>query len=137
MKVSSFLWSLAIWSLAVAPASAQRFLSTPELPCPDGTGPVRSTTLHSDSACTSFLLCIDAGVRPHLHRTHTEHVFVLDGTAEMMLGDSTRTIRTGDVILITPGTPHAVKVTSSAPLRVISIQSPHFDGTDRVWLDER
>lgn len=117
--------------------SAQRFLSAAELPCPEGTGPVRSVMLHSDSACSSFMLCIDVGVKPHLHRTHTEHVFVLNGTAEMMLGDSTRTIRSGDVILIPPGTPHAVKVTSSGPLRVISVQSPHFDGTDRVWLDER
>lgn len=117
--------------------NAQRILSADELTCPEGTGPVRSVTLHSDSACSSFMLCIDAGVRPHLHRTHTEHVFVLDGTAEMMLGDSTRSIRSGDVILIPPDTPHAVKVTSSAPLRVISVQSPHFDGTDRVWLDER
>ncbi len=116
---------------------AQRVLSADELPCPEGTGPVRSVTLHNDSACSSFMLCIDAGVRPHLHRTHTEHVFVLDGTAEMMLGDSTRTIASGDAILIPPGTPHAVKVTSSTPLRVISVQSPHFDGTDRVWLDER
>jgi mannose-6-phosphate isomerase-like protein (cupin superfamily) len=117
--------------------SAQRFLSADELPCPEGTGPVRSVTLHSDSACSSFMLCIDAGVKPHLHRTHTEHVFVLDGTAEMMLGDSTRTIGSGDVILIPAGTPHAVKVTSSVPLRVISVQSPRFDGTDRIWLDER
>ena len=137
MNTPSFLFSLAITLRAVLPASAQHFLSTAELPCPDGTGPVRSTTLHSDSACTSFLLCIDAGVRPHLHRTHTEHVFVLDGTAEMMLGDSTRAIKAGDVILIAPGTPHAVKVTSSVPLRVISVQSPHFDGTDRIWLAER
>ena len=137
MNTSSFLFALAIALLAVTHASAQRFLSTSELSCPDATGPVRSTTLHSDSACTSFLLCIDAGVRPHLHRTHTEHVFVLDGTAEMRLADSTRAIRAGDLVLIPPGTPHAVKVTSSVPLRVISVQSPHFDGTDRIWLDER
>ena len=137
MNTCSFLFSLAIPLLAVSHASAQRFLSTPELPCPDGAGPVRSTTLNSDSACTSFLLCIDTGVRPHLHRAHTEHVFVLDGTAEMMLGDSTRAIKAGDVILITPGTPHAVTVTSSTALRVISVQAPYFDGTDRVWLDER
>jgi mannose-6-phosphate isomerase-like protein (cupin superfamily) len=115
---------------------AQRIAANEDLTCPEGTAPVRSTTLHSDSSCTSFLLCVDAGVRPHLHRTHTEHVFVLDGTAEMTLGDSTCAIKAGDVILIPPGTPHAVKVTGNVPLRVISVQAPHFDGTDRVWLDE-
>ncbi len=118
------------------PAVAQRIASADDLACPEGTGPVRSTTLHSDSACTSFLLCIDQGVRPHLHRTHTEHVFVIDGTAEMTLGDSTRIVSAGDVVLIPPGTPHSVNVTSDVPLRVISVQAPYFDGTDRVWLDK-
>ena len=118
-------------------AVAQRIATGAELTCPAGDGPVRSSILHSDSSCTSILLCIDAGVRPHMHRTHTEHVFVLDGTAEMTLGDSTRTIRSGDVILIPPGTRHAVTVTGSTPLRVISVQAPYFDGTDRVWLDAR
>jgi len=128
---------IALCLFAWTSAFAQRIASAAELPCPEGNGPVRSTVLHSDSACTSFLLCIDAGVRPHFHRTHTEHVFVIDGTGEMMLGDSIRAIKAGDVILIPPGTPHAVQVTSSTPLRVISVQAPHFDGTDRVWLDER
>lgn len=117
--------------------AAQRIVTNAELACPEGAGPVRSSVLHSDSTCTSFILCIDGGVRPHMHRTHTEHVFVLDGTAEMTLGDSTRTIKAGDTIMIPAGTPHAVKVTGSAPLCVISVQAPWSDGTDRVWLDER
>lgn len=130
-SLCSLLASICALSLA-----SQRIASGPDLPCPEGNGPVRSTTLHSDSSCTSFLICIDKGVRPHLHRTHTEHVFVIDGTAEMTLGDSTRTVKPGDVILIPPGTPHGAIVTSDKPLRVISVQAPFFDGTDRVWLDK-
>lgn len=131
------LFLLTTLSYVVTYASAQR-LSDPDGPqCPDGPGPVRSTTLYSDSACTSFLLCIDKAVRPHLHRTHTEHVFVLDGSAEMLLGDSTFNVKPGDALLIPAGTPHAVKVKSGGPLQVISVQSPFFDGTDRVWLDEQ
>ena len=80
------------WLLSIGSVSAQRFISPEGLMCAEGNGAVRSTVLHSDSVCTSFFLCIDQGVRPHLHRTHTEHVFVVDGLAEMMLGDSTRTI---------------------------------------------
>jgi mannose-6-phosphate isomerase-like protein (cupin superfamily) len=135
MMMRPIAFAALAFSLGMS-ATAQRIVSSADPICPEGTGPVRSTVLHSDSACSSFLLCIDAAVRPHLHRTHTEHVFVLDGTAEMMLGDSTRAIKAGDMILIPPGTPHAVKVTSPTPLRVISVQSPYFDGTDRVWLDE-
>lgn len=116
--------------------SAQRFMSPSNIGCAEGDGAVRSTVLHSDSTCTSFFLCIDHGVRPHLHRTHTEHVFVIDGSAEMTLGDSVRTITAGDAILIPAGTPHAVTVNGDGPLRVISVQAPHFDGTDRIWLDK-
>ncbi len=128
---------LTLASLSTIHARAQRIMGPDELPCPEGNAPVRSITLHSDSACSSFLLCIDDRVRPHLHRTHTEHVFVVGGTAEMLLGDSTLSIKAGDTVMIPAGTPHAVTVTGGAPLRVISVQSPHFDGTDRVWLDAR
>ena len=129
-------WTMCACFLSIATVSAQRFLSPADLACAEGDGAVRSTVLHSDSACTSFFLCIDHGVRPHLHRTHTEHVFVVDGSAEMTLGESTRTITAGDAILIPAGTPHAVTVTGDRPLRVISVQAPRFDGTDRVWLDK-
>jgi mannose-6-phosphate isomerase-like protein (cupin superfamily) len=125
-----------IASSLVLDAAAQRIASAVDLHCPEGTGPVRSTVLRSDSVCTSFLLCIDTGVRPHLHRTHTEHVFVLEGSATMTLGDSTRTINPGEVVIIPPGTPHSAHVIGPSPLKVISVQAPYFDGTDRVWLDD-
>ncbi len=129
-------WTICAFFLSLASVSAQRIMSPSDLACAEGDGAVRSTVLHSDSACTSFFLCIDDGVRPHLHRTHTEHVFVIDGSAEMTLGDSTRTITAGDAVVIPPGTPHAVTVKGDGPLRVISVQAPYFDGTDRVWLDK-
>lgn len=122
--------------LSFTTASAQHIIDIAEQRCAEGDGPVHVTPLHSDSACSSFLICIDKEVRPHLHRAHTEHVFVLDGEATMRLGDSTRVIHAGETIIIPPGTPHAVQVNGGAPLRVISVQSPFFDGTDRVWLDQ-
>ena len=113
-------------------SAAQHVAPNEELVCPEGTGPVRSSIFHGDSACTSFLPCIDPDVRPHPHRTRTEHVFILDGTAEEMLGDRTRNIKAGNTILIPVGTPHAVKVTGDAPLCAISGRSPYFDGRDRA-----
>ncbi|HRH39186.1 MAG TPA: cupin domain-containing protein, partial [Flavobacteriales bacterium] len=74
------------------------------------------------------------GVAPHFHQHHTEHVVVLEGTAVMTLGDSTFTIAAGSTIAIPMGTVHAVTTTSNVPLRVISVQSPQFDGTDRVFV---
>lgn len=122
--------------LALGSARAQRIIDIAEQQCASNAGPLHVTPLHSDSACSSFLICIDKEVRAHLHRTHTEHVFILDGEATLRLGDSTRVVRAGQTIVIPPGTPHAVKVNGSMPLRVISVQAPFFDGSDRVWLDQ-
>lgn len=90
--------------------------------------------LHHDSLSSSFIICIPSEVAPHYHAAHTEHVTVLSGTGEMLLGDSTFTIAPGDVMVIPMRTPHGVRTTSTAPLRVLSVQSPRFDGSDRVPL---
>lgn len=115
--------------------NGQSITSVHEQVCAPTEGSVHVAPLYSDSTCSSFLICIDTEVRRHLHRFHTEHVHVLDGEGSMHLGDVQRTIRSGDVIVIPPGTPHSVKVTGDAPLRVVSVQSPHFDGSDRVILE--
>jgi mannose-6-phosphate isomerase-like protein (cupin superfamily) len=91
--------------------------------------------LHADSACSSFLICVPRSVPPHFHVHHTEHVSVLSGEGTMRLGDSTFTVAAGRSIVIPKGTVHAVVTTSIEPLRVISVQAPYFDGTDRVFVD--
>jgi mannose-6-phosphate isomerase-like protein (cupin superfamily) len=120
---------------ALPPCIAQRILTRAEALAVTGPGPVHVTALHADSLCSSFLIRVDSAVAPHLHRFHTEHVVVLEGEGEMLLGDTVRTLRAGDTVVIPRNTPHAVKVTSGVPLRVISVQAPRFDGTDRVPLD--
>ena len=72
----------------------------------------------------------------HKHEWHTEQVYILEGTATMRLGDSWFDIKANDYIVIPQNTLHAVKVTSSTPLKVMSIQSPYFDGSDRVMITE-
>jgi mannose-6-phosphate isomerase-like protein (cupin superfamily) len=54
----------------------------------------------------------------------------------MRLGDKTVKIKNGDIIFVPKGTVHAVKVTSKRPLKVLSVQAPHSDGTDRVFVNE-
>jgi len=88
--------------------------------------------MHSDSLCSSFLICVPREVRAHYHAWHTEHVVVIEGEGEMRLGDSLFVIQAGDAVAIPKGTVHAVTTLSEEPLRVVSIQSPRFDGTDRL-----
>ena len=91
--------------------------------------------LFSDSLASSFCIIIRAEVKLHKHLQHTEHVIVQEGEAIMTLGDKQFTVKKNDVIFIPKNTFHAVKVTSSIPLKVISIQTPLFDGNDRVFKE--
>ena len=126
------LLPLALLCCTALPCAAQRILSQAEALAVAGPGPIHVTALHSDSLCSSFLIRVDSAVAPHFHRFHTEHVVVLEGEGRMLLGDSVRTIRAGDTVIIPRNTAHAVTVTGNGPLRVISVQAPRFDGTDRV-----
>lgn len=90
--------------------------------------------LFEDSLCSSFIIQISAEVALHKHLVHSEHVYVISGTGKMVLGSDTFNIREGDIIFIPKNTIHAVQSTGANPLTVISIQSPRFDGTDRVKI---
>jgi mannose-6-phosphate isomerase-like protein (cupin superfamily) len=90
--------------------------------------------LFSDPHATSVLLWIKKGVKPHYHASHSEHVVVLKGKGLMQLGEDSFEIRKGDIIFIPQGTVHAVTV-QSGTLKVISIQAPQFDGSDRVMVE--
>lgn len=92
--------------------------------------------LYSDSLSSSFIIVIPKEVKAHYHAFHTEQVVVISGEADMLLGEQKIHIKAGDVIFIPKGTPHSVVVTSAEPLKVISIQAPHFDGSDRVLIEK-
>ena len=92
--------------------------------------------LTDDEFCTAFFICIPKEVKKHKHEHHTEHVYVLEGEAEMVIGPERKKIKAGDFFIIPKGTAHAVVVNSVTPLKVISIQPPRFDGTDRIWVED-
>jgi mannose-6-phosphate isomerase-like protein (cupin superfamily) len=88
--------------------------------------------LASDSLVSSFLIYVNAQVKPHYHAEHSEHVMVIEGQGSMTLNDSIFTVNPGDLIFIPRGSVHSVIKISEASLKVISIQAPYFDGKDRV-----
>ncbi len=96
---------------------------------------IANKKLFSDSLVSSFCITIRNEVKWHKHLHHAEHVIVQEGEAIMTLGDKQFTVKKNDVIFIPKNTWHAVKVTSSIPLKVISIQAPLFDGSDRVFKE--
>jgi|688.fasta_scaffold340095_2 mannose-6-phosphate isomerase-like protein (cupin superfamily) len=91
--------------------------------------------ISEDSLHSTFLITIPEKVPLHFHKHHTENIVVLGGKALMKLGSDTLIISKGDQLTIPKGTPHEViKVRSRKPLRVYSIQSPLFDGSDRYFV---
>ncbi len=96
---------------------------------------IKIERIGGDSLTSSFVISIKQGVKKHLHREHSETIYVIEGEAEMLLGDRTINIKKGDYIFIPKNTPHKVEVTSAIPLKVLSIQSPYFDGKDRLLLE--
>ncbi|MCG8576449.1 MAG: cupin domain-containing protein [Flavobacteriales bacterium] len=92
--------------------------------------------LNSDDFQSSFVIWIKKEVKLHKHTHHTENIYVIEGKGEMRIGKETYQVKKGDYFNIPKNTPHALKVTSSKPMKVLSIQSPKFLGQDRIFIEE-
>ena len=124
-------------ALLLSPALAQAQLSdlSSLSPAADYEN-VHVQPIAQDSLCSSFVIWIKERVPAHYHAAHSEQVYILSGSGEMQLGEEHLSVKAGDYIFIPRGTVHAVEVSSEEPLKVLSVQAPHFDGNDRVWVTE-
>jgi len=91
--------------------------------------------LGSNQHASEFVIFVKNAVKPHYHQHHTELVYILSGSGVMQLNDKTIKVSTGDFIRIEPGAVHSVKVTSTHPLKALSIQTPEFKGKDRIFTE--
>ncbi|MEH6467049.1 MAG: cupin domain-containing protein, partial [Porticoccus sp.] len=91
--------------------------------------------ISSDAHSTDFIVFVKQQVSLHKHLVHTETLYVLEGSGAFQLGEESFDIGPGDYINVPEGTPHAVTVTSSIPLKVLSVQAPEFLGKDRVKVN--
>lgn len=98
---------------------------------------IKVEKLFSDERSTSFVIWVKDNVKAHKHEHHTESLYVIEGTGVMVLGSDTINIKSGDFITIPQNTVHQVKVTSSVPLKVISVQAPEFFGKDRIFIEDQ
>lgn len=57
----------------------------------------------------------------HVHPTHEEGMYVMDGPLEFVLGDESGTVDKGDVLLAPPGVKHGLKNASDEPRRIMFI----------------
>ena len=92
--------------------------------------------LSTDPRSTSFLIWVKDGVKPHYHAKHSETIYVLEGSADMILDGKKYQLSPGDFVHIPMNSVHSVKVTSEEPAKVLSIQAPEFFGKDRIWVEK-
>jgi len=102
---------------------------------PEAFDNVKVVKLASNKHASDFLIYIKKHVPAHYHESHTEIVYIIEGTATMQLDEQEIKMKKGDYIRILPGQVHAVEVTSKMPLKVLSVQTPEFDGSDRVMVN--
>ena len=86
-----------------------------------------------DSLQSTFIIWVKHSVKPHYHANHTEVVEILSGKGKMTLDGKTFIVHKHDIIVIPKGSVHSVRNLHHRPLKVLSIQAPHFDG-DRIFI---
>ena len=132
MKIFFLLFLLSI----AIPAGAQVKFEADTITMPEEANTIYVHRIAGDSLSTTFLILVEEKVPMHKHDKHSETVVVLEGTASMLLGEENIEIKKGDILFIPAGTWHKLIVTSEVPLKVVSVQAPHFDGTDRIFYQK-
>lgn len=97
---------------------------------------IYSEKISEDSLQSTFFIAVKKSVPKHYHLNHSECIVVLSGKAIMTLNSTDISLSKGMQVSIPKGTIHSVVVSGRKPLKVISIQSPFFDGTDRFIPDK-
>lgn len=132
MKTKLILLVVSLFCVSQAHAE-RRVLS--EIKPPEDLENIHAVKLASDTHSTDFVIFVKKQVPLHKHVEHSETIYVLEGKGLFQLGDQSIEIIAGDYIRVPKGTPHAVKVLSSIPLKIISVQAPEYFGKDKVKVD--
>ena len=116
---------------------SQNYLGTDSIGLLSKTDNIYNKALFSDSLSSSFCIVIKKEVKPHKHQYHSEQVLILEGEGLMKMDGKTFSVKANDLIFIPKNTVHSVKSTGKVPLKVLSVQAPFFNGSDRVFVEEK
>jgi mannose-6-phosphate isomerase-like protein (cupin superfamily) len=75
-----------------------------------------------------------AEVKPHVHKTHDETVYIIKGTAQMFINGKWVDLKPGSLHFNPMGKVHGIRHTGSEPLVAISIFTPAMRETDRHFV---
>jgi quercetin dioxygenase-like cupin family protein len=70
------------------------------------------------------------GAVPHRHDHSSELFYILDGTFDLLAGDTIVTARTGDLLVVPPGMPHAFAAHHDSTAEALIIATPGIERFD-------
>src|SRR4030042_503655 len=97
----------------------------------------QTITFAQDDTISLLVLRVTEGVwvKPHIHKTHDETVYIIKGTGQMLVNDKWVDIKPGSLHLNHMGKGHSVKHTGNEQLVVISIFTPAMKALDRHFVE--
>lgn len=126
---------ITLWTLFICAGAMAQHIDTKRI-YPDSTNysNLYVKKIADDSLQSTYIIWIKDSVKPHYHAYHTELVKILSGKGRMTLDGKTIIVHRNDVILIPKGSVHGVTNLKRRPLKVMSVQSPKFNG-ERIWIE--
>jgi mannose-6-phosphate isomerase-like protein (cupin superfamily) len=101
------------------------------VPCPCGAAR-RIITGNDNDLVSVHRVSIHKAAKVHYHERLTEYYVILEGSGEIRLDDDRKPVGPGDVVMIPPGTRHAL----DGEFEIINIVSPPFDPADEHVVAE-
>ena len=97
----------------------------------------QTITFAQDDTISLLVLRVTEGVwvKPHIHKTHDETIYIIKGTGQMLVNDKWVDIKPGILHFNPMGKVHSVKHTGNEPLVVISIFTPAMKEPDRHFVE--
>jgi mannose-6-phosphate isomerase-like protein (cupin superfamily) len=76
-----------------------------------------------------------AGLKPHIHKTHDETVYVVRGSGQIFVNDKWVDVKPGTVHFNPMGKVHGSRSTGTEPYVIISIFTPALKEADRYFVE--
>ncbi len=92
--------------------------------------------LTDEPAASCRIFRVYRPVPAHFHRSCDEYLYVLSGSAEILIGsDSPSILHPGDLVFFRKETPHALPRILEAPFTVLAIDTPRRPFSDIHFVD--
>ena len=84
---------------------------------------VKTEKIYSDSTSSYFVIWIKDEIKLHKHKEHSEKLLVIEGKANIVVGEKSFKVKVGDHFVVAKNELHSIKTTSKIPVKFIAIRS--------------